>query len=52
MKQQQNRPAHRAPHGKAQHQARFAFRCSRAMHRLILRRGGGEWLRKLIKGAA
>lgn len=52
MKQRQNRPSTRAPHGAPQFTERFAFYCTDQQKRKLLRKGGAEWLRKLITQTA
>lgn len=52
MKQQQNRPATRAPHGEPRFTERFAFYCTDKQKRKLMRKGGADWLRKLIESAA
>lgn len=47
-KQHQNRPKSRAPHGHPKYTARFAFYCTEAMRKQIMRKGGSAYIRHLI----
>lgn len=50
MKQHQHHGA-RAPHGKPEKTERFGVRLTPAEKRKVMRKGGGAWLRQLIREA-
>jgi hypothetical protein len=41
---------HRAARGQPKHTARFAFRCTPAQHRRLMKLGGALWIRRQING--
>lgn len=49
--QRQHRPATRAPHGAPHFTDRIAIYCTTAQKRKFERRGGSQWLRKIIQEA-
>lgn len=49
MKQKQNRPTKRMPHGSPLHTKQFGFWCTEEMHAGIMKAGGSEWARKVLE---
>lgn len=48
MKQKQNRPTTRAPHGSPIYNKQFGFWCTEEMHRVIIAKGGSDAVRKAL----
>ncbi|MBI5259790.1 MAG: hypothetical protein HY855_25040 [Burkholderiales bacterium] len=51
MKQRQNRPKSRAPHGSPRYTKQFGFWCAASLHRDLKRAGGSEFARAALAEA-
>lgn len=51
MKQRQNRPKNRAPHGSAKYSEQMAFWCAKPMKRKIMSNGGSQFVRDAVAAA-
>lgn len=51
MKQRQNRPKSRAPHGSPKYSEQFACWVTKTMKRQLMRRGGSEFARQAFSAA-
>lgn len=51
MKQKQNRPPHRSPQGKPEHDCTYAFRCPKSLRTAINKAGGSIFARRVLAEA-